>query len=171
LHEHFWSFVAPRIGQSSAVSRAAAKKSVVTPGSACMIFLNRECEGGCAVSNGCMAFARSTLSGAQLDSIREYIRTHLATDIEVAELAGLVRLSPHYFSLLFRQAVGVPPHRYILLERISEAQRLLAAGGMTLAELATHLGFSDQSHFSRAFRKVTGTTPGSYQPDLVSLDP
>ena len=127
--------------------------------------------GGCAVSNGCMAFARSTLSGAQLDSIREYIRTHLATDIEVAELAGLVRLSPHYFSLLFRQAVGVPPHRYILLERISEAQRLLAAGGMTLAELATHLGFSDQSHFSRAFRKVTGTTPGSYQPDLVSLGP
>jgi len=118
-----------------------------------------------------MAFARSTLSGAQLDSIREYIRTHLATDIEVAELAGLVRLSPHYFSLLFRQAVGVPPHRYILLERISEAQRLLAAGGMTLAELATHLGFSDQSHFSRAFRKVTGTTPGSYQPDLVSLGP
>ena len=99
----------------------------------------------------------------QLDCIREHIRTNLAADIDVAELAGLVRLSPHYFSLLFRQAVGMPPHRYILQERINEAQRLLADGGMTLAELAVHLGFADQSHFSRAFRKLTGRTPGSFR--------
>jgi AraC family transcriptional regulator len=86
---------------------------------------------------------------------------HLTADIEVAELAGLVRLSPHYFSLVFRQAVGVSPHQYILQQRVAEARRLLSAGGMTLAELAFHLGFADQSHFSRAFRKVTGTTPGA----------
>jgi AraC family transcriptional regulator len=96
----------------------------------------------------------------------KHIRTNLAADHEVAELAGLVRLSPHYFSLVFRQAVGVTPHQYILQERISEARRLLAAGDMTLAELATHLGFSDQSHFSRAFRKVTGTTPRAFQTSL-----
>jgi AraC family transcriptional regulator len=96
----------------------------------------------------------------------EHIRTNLSTDIEVAELAGLVRLSPHYFSLVFRQALGVTPHQYILQERVSEACRLLAAGGMTLAELATHLGFADQSHFSRAFRKVTGTTPRLFATSL-----
>ena len=99
-------------------------------------------------------------------TVCEHIRSNLAADIEVAELAGLVRLSPHYFSLVFREAVGVTPHQYILQERISEACRLLAAGGMTLAELATHLGFADQSHFSRAFRKVTGTTPGYFQTSL-----
>jgi AraC family transcriptional regulator len=99
----------------------------------------------------------------QLDCIRDHIRTHLAADIGVAELARLVGLSPHYFSLIFRQAVGVPPHQYILQLRICEAQKLLAAGDMTLAELAAHLGFSDQSHFSRAFRKVTGTTPGHFR--------
>lgn len=98
----------------------------------------------------------------QLACVRDHIRTHLANDIEVAELAALVRLSPHYFSQMFRQATGVPPYRYILQERIREAQRLLTAGGMSLAELAAHLGFSDQSHFSRAFRKVTGMTPGAY---------
>jgi len=97
-----------------------------------------------------------------MESVCEHIRSNLTKEMEVAELAGLVRLSPHHFSLRFRQAVGVPPHQFILQERISEAQRLLAAGGMSLAELATHLGFSDQSHFSRAFRKLTGMTPGAY---------
>jgi AraC family transcriptional regulator len=65
--------------------------------------------------------------------------------------------------MLFRRALGVPPHQYVLQERITEARRLLAAGQMTLSEIATHLGFSDQSHFSRAFRKVTGMTPRLYQ--------
>lgn len=70
----------------------------------------------------------------------EHIRTNLSADIEVAELAGLVRLSPHYFSLVFRQAVGVTPHQYILQERISEACRLLATGDMRLAELGRTWG-------------------------------
>jgi AraC family transcriptional regulator len=107
------------------------------------------------VNSGCMA------------GVCEHIRSNLAADIEVAELARLVGLSPHYFSLVFRQAVGVTPHQYILRARISEARRLLATGdGMPLAELAAHLGFVDQSHFSRAFRKVTGTTPRSFQTSL-----
>jgi AraC family transcriptional regulator len=108
------------------------------------------------MENGCMTV------------VCEHIRTNLTADIEVAELAGLVRLSPHYFSLVFRRAVGVSPHQYILQQRVGEARRLLTAGGMTLAEVATHLGFSDQSHFSRAFRKVTGTTPRSFQTSLRS---
>ena len=120
------------------------------------------------MENGCMAIAGSTLSDGQLACLRHHIRTHLASDLGVAELAGLVRLSPHYFSLVFRQAVGVSPYQFILQERIGEARRLLTAGSMTLAELATHLGFSDQSHFSRAFRKVTGTTPRSFQTSLRS---
>jgi AraC family transcriptional regulator len=108
------------------------------------------------MENGCMTV------------VCEHIRTNLTADIEVAELAGLVRLSPHYFSLVFRRAVGVSPHQYILQQRVGEARRLLTAGGMTLAQVATHLGFSDQSHFSRAFRKVTGTTPRSFQTSLRS---
>jgi AraC family transcriptional regulator len=103
------------------------------------------------------------LSPAQIGRVCDYIRAHLASDMGIAEIAALVNLSPHYFSLLFRHAFGMPPHQYVLQERISEAKRLLAAGRMSLSELATHLGFSDQSHFSRAFRKLTGTTPGSYQ--------
>lgn len=105
----------------------------------------------------------SALSVMQVACVCEYIRTNLASDMGVTELAGLVNLSPHYFSMLFRRAFGVPPHQYVLQERIIEARRLLALGRMTLSELAAHLGFADQSHFSRAFRKVTGMTPRLYR--------
>jgi AraC family transcriptional regulator len=66
----------------------------------------------------------------------------------------------------FKHTLGLSPHRYVLRERIDEAQRLLAAGRMSISEVAFSLGFSDQSHFSQAFRKATGTTPKRYQSTL-----
>jgi AraC-like DNA-binding protein len=109
------------------------------------------------------ARVRLVLSDVQVRRICEYIRANLASDMGVAELAGQVNLSPHYFSLLFKHTLGVPPHQYVLQERIREAQRQLASGRMDISELALHLGFSDQSHFSRAFRKLTGMTPERYR--------
>jgi AraC-like DNA-binding protein len=103
------------------------------------------------------------LSPTQVRRVREYIRANLGYDIGLAELADQVSLSPHYFSLLFKHTVGAPPYRYLLRERIHEAQRLLAAGRISICEVALSVGFSDQSHFSGAFRKMTGTTPKRYQ--------
>ena len=109
-----------------------------------------------------------TLSATQVRCLREYIRANLASDLGLAEMADQVNLSPHYFSMLFKHAVGVPPHHYVLRERIQEAQRMLVAGRVPISELALNLGFSDQSHFSRAFRKMTGTTPRRYQRQTAS---
>ena len=103
------------------------------------------------------------LSPMQVRRVREYIRANLACDVGLAEMADQVSLSPHYFSMLFKRALGVSPHHYVLRERIHEAQQLLAAGRMSISEVALSLGFSDQSHFSQAFRKMTGTTPKRYQ--------
>jgi AraC family transcriptional regulator len=100
---------------------------------------------------------------AQVYRVCDYIHAHLATNIAVAELASQVNLSPHHFSMLFKQALGVSPHQYVLQARIREAQRQLATGRVVISEVALCLGFSDQSHFSRAFRKVTGTTPARFQ--------
>ena len=104
-----------------------------------------------------------SLSPTQVTRVREYIRANLARDIGLAELAGQLSLSPHYFSMLFKHALGVSPHHYVLRERIHEAQRLLAKARTPISEVALSLGFSDQSHFSQAFRKMTGTTPKRYQ--------
>jgi len=103
------------------------------------------------------------LSPVQVRRVRAYIKANLARDIALTELADLVRLSPHYFSMQFKHALGVSPHHYVLRERIHDAQRRLTAGRMSISEVALSLGFSDQSHFSQVFRKMTGTTPGRYK--------
>ncbi len=103
------------------------------------------------------------LSPMQVRRVREYIRANLTGDVDLTELANQVNLSPHYFSRLFKQALGDSPHHYVLRERIHEAQKRLTAGRMSISEVALSLGFSDQSHFSQTFRKMTGTTPKRYQ--------
>ena len=116
-----------------------------------------------SVESGPVGRDRLALSPKQVSRVRGYIRANLARDIGLAELADQLSLSPHYFSMLFKHALGDSPHHYVLRERVQEGQRLLAAGRMSISEVALSLGFSDQSHFSQAFRKMTGTTPKRYQ--------
>jgi AraC family transcriptional regulator len=79
------------------------------------------------------------------------------------KLADRASLSPHYFSMLFKHSLGVSPHQYVLRECICEAQKRLAGDRLSISQVALSLGFSDQSHFSQTFRKMTGTTPKRYQ--------
>ena len=112
-----------------------------------------------------------TLSPVQVRLVSDYVRAHLACNVRLAALAGQVSLSPHYFSMLFKHSLGVSPHHYVLRECIYEAQRRLAGGRMSISQVALSLGFSDQSHFSQTFRKITGTTPKRYQKNLLGFTP
>lgn len=105
----------------------------------------------------------TTLSPMQVRLVSEYVRSNLACNVRLAKLADQVSLSPHYFSMLFKHSLGVSPHHYVLRECIYEAQRRLAGGRMSISQVALSLGFSDQSHFSQTFRRITGTTPKRYQ--------
>jgi AraC-like DNA-binding protein len=77
---------------------------------------------------------------------------------ELAAVAGVGR-----FSLLrwFVAEVGVPPHAYQLLSRVDRARRLLALG-QPAAAVAAAVGFGDQSHLIRQFRRIEGITPAEY---------
>lgn len=99
------------------------------------------------------------LSLTQFRRVQDYINAHLSDNLSVSTLAGLVGLSPHYFSCLFKNTVGITPHRYVLNKRISEGRRLLTTRQSSILEVAMTLGFASQSHFTDVFRKVTGTTP------------
>ena len=61
----------------------------------------------------------------------------------------------------FTQQFGLPPHAYLLQARIKKARTLLRTG-MPRAEVAAAVGFADQSHFARHFKKIMGVTPSQY---------
>ena len=58
----------------------------------------------------------------------------------------------------------MPPHQYVILRRVERAKRLLQAGtDLSLAEVSVYAGFSDQSQFSRHFKRLVGVTPGQFR--------
>ena len=104
---------------------------------------------------------RQTAAAAGIATARQLIDDDPAADPSVAELAALAGLSPFHFSRGFREVVGLPPHAYRLHRRVERAKALLAAGRSS-AEVAHSLGFADQSHLIRQFRRQTGLTPAAY---------
>ena len=83
--------------------------------------------------------------------------------IKVADLAAVLGRSPRAVQRLFAEHVGTTPKWAIRIYRLNEAARLLSGPqAPDYAELATRLGYSDQPHFTRDFRTVTGRPPAAY---------
>jgi AraC family transcriptional regulator len=78
-------------------------------------------------------------------------------------MAAVAGLSPVHFARQFRRATGQAPHQHLLHRRVERAKRLLAAGDLSIAEIAYHCGFSHQEHLTRVFRKATATTPAAFR--------
>ncbi|WP_187170494.1 AraC family transcriptional regulator [Salidesulfovibrio onnuriiensis] len=92
---------------------------------------------------------------------REYLDEHFAQGVSLADLARAAGLSPFHLSRVFTARTGLPPHEYQTARRIRRAKQLLEAGEPA-AQVAVACGFSDQSHLSRAFKRIMGMTPGQY---------
>lgn len=100
----------------------------------------------------------------RLKLILEYIEENLAQPISLRLLAEFAGVSPRHFERAFRQALGVPPHAYVLDKRIETARHLLLGQPeMTISEVAAQLGFSSSSHFASAFRRLTGYSPRMFR--------
>lgn len=92
-----------------------------------------------------------------------YIRNHIAEHIARADLARLLGVGEQHLHVLFRTYLGVSPYRYIQRVRLSKAQIELARSDETIATIAERLGFCDQFHFSKQFKKSFGVSPASYR--------
>ncbi|WP_409259726.1 MULTISPECIES: helix-turn-helix domain-containing protein [Paraburkholderia] len=90
-----------------------------------------------------------------------FIESSFAQPVSLATLAGTAGLSVSRFATLFRKEVGISPHRYVCLVRIQHAKRLLR-DGVPPCEVAAEVGFFDQSHLGRHFRRAVGVTPGHF---------
>src|SRR5262245_32595236 len=105
-----------------------------------------------------------TLPRARLRAVVEYIEEHLDAGPTLEQMAAIARLSPNYFAWQFKRATGLPPHQYVIARRVERAKQFLQTeSDFSLAEVAAHAGFSDQSQFSHHFKRLVGVTPGQFR--------
>ncbi|ANE48794.1 hypothetical protein SY83_08095 [Paenibacillus swuensis] len=97
-----------------------------------------------------------------LNWVPSYMSFHLRESISVADLARRAHLSVSRFNTLFKERFHTPPHQYLLRMRIQHAQELLQRTLLTQEQIAEYCGFADVHHFSKAFKKRTGTQPGEW---------
>ena len=102
---------------------------------------------------------RGQLAPWQARRIVSYIDDHLAERVRIDELASLVELSKFHFCRVFKLTFGVSTQAWVLQRRIEVAQGLMLTTGDNLTEIALRCGMCDQSHFTRAFRRLVGETP------------
>lgn len=100
------------------------------------------------------------LSKRQLNLVIEYIRNNLQQDLGLNELSSLLHMSPHYFCSLFKQSMKMTPHQYVIQTRVNCAKELLLTRKYNIAQVAFMVGFANQSHLNRHFKKLIGVTPG-----------
>jgi AraC-like DNA-binding protein len=97
--------------------------------------------------------------------VREYLEAHYAENIALAQLAQIANLSPFHLAHVFQTEIGLPPHVYLTQIRIQRAQVLLAKG-WPITEAAFEVGFFDQSHFHKRFKRIVGMTPAQYRKNV-----
>ena len=108
------------------------------------------------------------LSKLKLQQVVDYIHAHLDRDLSLKELAAVVQMSAHYFSQLFKQSTGITPHQYVIHCRIERAKELLMQRKLTISDVAKVVGFVDQSHFHRHFKRLVGITPKAFLQQVKS---
>jgi AraC family transcriptional regulator len=102
---------------------------------------------------------RRALPAWRLRRVIEYIEAHLDEDLTLKELATIAGYSLSHFKPLFKQAAGMPVHRFVLERRIERARTRLLEGGKSITEVALETGFAHPSHMARCMRRVLGVSP------------
>jgi AraC family transcriptional regulator len=95
----------------------------------------------------------------RLRAVCDYINANLDRDLSLAQLADIAGFSASHFKPLFRQAMGLPVHRYVVECRVERARQLLLRGNHPMGDIALETGFTHQSHMVRCLRRVLGISP------------
>lgn len=91
-----------------------------------------------------------------------HIEANYRSAVPLVDLAAIAKVGVVRLVTRFRREVGMPPHRYLCDLRVRAAQDLLRQG-VSPAAAALEAGFFDQSHLTRHFKRVCGSTPGRYR--------
>ncbi|QEM81221.1 AraC family transcriptional regulator [Halomonas binhaiensis] len=98
---------------------------------------------------------------------RDYLHAHIEQDISLHDLASACDVDRFRLTRAFKAEYGMAPHAYLVQLRLNQARRKLAAGQLPI-DIAHQLGFADQSHLGRWFRRAYGITPAQYRRRCLS---
>ncbi|HEX4986245.1 MAG TPA: AraC family transcriptional regulator [Burkholderiales bacterium] len=109
---------------------------------------------------------KSSVIPRSVNLAMRYIHDNYANDVSLADIAEAAHLSSYHLTRVFKKATGMSPHRYLVQVRVNSARSLLTAGAgdRSLAEIAAAVGFADQSHLTRHFKRMLGVTPKQMRP-------
>ena len=102
-----------------------------------------------------------TVISEAIETVCDFIQKQFLNDISLNMMCDMSGFSKYYFIRSFTQIKGISPYCYISALRINRAKELLKTN-QSLCDIALQLGYSHQSHFSNAFKKVVGMTPKQY---------
>ena len=106
---------------------------------------------------------RGGLAPWQERRAKELLNARLDGQISLHELAREAGLSRSHFARAFKETTGLPPHRWLISQRVERAQEILINSTLSLVEVAELTGFADQSHFTRVFTSTVGISPGKWR--------
>ena len=106
---------------------------------------------------------RGGMPTARLNRVLEFINQNFTQDLRLWELAELAGMSPHYFCELFKASTGLTAYQYVLQCRIERAKQHLRNPTLSVGDAGAAVGFADQSHFAKVFRRMVGVTPMKYR--------
>jgi AraC family transcriptional regulator len=105
----------------------------------------------------------------RMSRVLEFIDARLGQNFTVADIAAVACMSPAHFARSFKARTGQSPHQFVSRKRLELAERMLVDPSRLMSEIAFSTGFSSQSNFSRAFRNVTGMSPGEYRASQTGI--
>ena len=108
--------------------------------------------------------AQSTTYGDAINEIRAYINDHFTEELSLSLLSTKFHISISHFSVQFKKRFDMSPNEYIIAKRIERAKQLLhITPPISIKQISSMIGYTDQYYFSRIFKSVTGMSPTDYQ--------
>jgi AraC family transcriptional regulator of arabinose operon len=109
-------------------------------------------------------------TGNRFAYILQYIHAHLTEKLNIDLLSKMAYMSKASFFRAFKLELGISPVDFIIKERIQFSKQLLRNPYCSISDACFKSGFNDQHYFSRAFRKLEGTTPSIYKAQNIKLN-
>lgn len=105
---------------------------------------------------------------SRIDDIMEYLNNNIHKEISRKDVANAVYLNPEYLSRLFQKEKGMTLSEYILQQKMNIAKQLLKTTNFSITIVASKVGYTNFSHFTKLFKKVFGISPSEYRKNTMA---